>query len=309
MRKTWPSTLPASRFRNATHDTEPAKPRADRLCCGTDDRERHRANTTYPQAATGFIETGCSGTMISPSTFVTAAHCLYNTANNTWLTVASEPSFGDGSPRFPRFVFSMDGVDADAAPRTHTDVESYDVTLSGSTYTTSGPGAYIQCYDVTVPGGFVSATSGAGSWDFAVVDFKTRCGGNPGNVAGYWGTSVRSESNLEATESRMVGYPGTSTPGEQMNGGNLAGATKSCGTKRAPPPTTKRKCSVASVRSSSSRTRGSSVTPLSTRRAATAAPASFRTSAVSASSAVIWPSRAAAPTTSVDVGTTRTTTS
>jgi len=97
-------------------DTVGDEPREEKNCCGIDGRSQLRTNTTYPQSATGFTEVGCSGTLISPSTLVTAAHCVYNHANDTWLKVASEPSWSGSTTRFPRWVFSMDGVDADAAP-------------------------------------------------------------------------------------------------------------------------------------------------------------------------------------------------
>lgn len=197
-------------------DTVGDEPREEKNCCGIDGRSQLRTNTTYPQSATGFTEVGCSGTLISPSTLVTAAHCVYNHVNDTWLKVASEPSWSGSTTRFPRWVFSMDGVDADAAPHTHTDVQSFDVTKTGATFSTTGPGAYIQCYDVSVPGGY--ADGGSGSFDFAVVDFKTRCGGRPGLPVGYWGTSVSTKAEIESATGTMIGYPATATQGTDVNG-------------------------------------------------------------------------------------------
>jgi|GEM_PF-961038 len=206
---------------SATPDTEPGGGRDGRNCCGTDDRTNDRSNTGSTEAPTTFSEIGCSGTMISPSVLLTAAHCVYDTVNNAWLQVPTEPSWGSGN-RWPRYAHGVDGLDADPAPFTHSGTQSFDVTKSASgVFSTVAPGAYIQCYDVFITNGFVNASFGGGTDDYALIDFKKRCNYSPGSITSWWGTWARDTAGITANTAWMYGYPATAQNGANINSATL----------------------------------------------------------------------------------------
>ncbi|MCH9688424.1 MAG: trypsin-like peptidase domain-containing protein [Deltaproteobacteria bacterium] len=152
---------------------------------GSDNRIYKSNNFSYPYRPLVFSEVGCSGTMIGPHTMVTAAHCVYNTGNNSWLKVWDT---AQGQERWPRFATGVDGRDANPVPN-----------------------GWRQCYDVTVPGGWVSKSSNnlasASQYDYAVVDFYSRCGDRPGDQSGWLGTMVASEGTIESEGHYLYGYP------------------------------------------------------------------------------------------------------
>lgn len=168
-------------------DTEEPKPRG--INDGSDSRWYISNNTAASIRPVTFNETLCTGTMIGKGTLVTAAHCVYNTNNNSWIMVWDPTYGGSGAWRWPRHASGVDGRDASPWP---------------------APG-WQQCYDVTVPGGWVSESNqdnaSAAEFDYAVVDFYSRCNEQPGLTTGYYGTSVASEGTIEGTTNYLFGYP------------------------------------------------------------------------------------------------------
>lgn len=152
---------------------------------GSDNRVYKSNNLSFPYRPLVFSEVGCSGTMIGPHTMVTAAHCVYNTGTNSWLKVWDSVAHHE---RWPRFATGVDGRDANPVPN-----------------------GWRQCYDVTIPGGWVSqpsnGTAAAGQYDYAVVDFYSRCGARPGDQSGWLGTMVASEATIESEGHYLYGYP------------------------------------------------------------------------------------------------------
>ncbi len=152
---------------------------------GSDNRSYRSNNFSFPYRPLVFSEVGCSGTMIGPHTMVTAAHCVYNTGNNSWLKVWDTVQ---NRERWPRFATGVDGRDANAVPN-----------------------GWRQCYDVTIPGGWVSKSSNnlasAAQYDYAVVDFYSRCGVRPGDQSGWLGTKVAGEGTIESERHYLYGYP------------------------------------------------------------------------------------------------------
>lgn len=200
----------------AHQEDEPS--REARNCCGTDERTLDRNNTATLEKPLSFSEVGCSGTMISPSVLLTAAHCLYY--NGAWEQVTSEPSYihGGGIQRWPRWVNAMDGLDGDAAPITHTSATySYDVTYNGGNWQSLTPGAYLECYQPVVPAGWINSGATTDEFDdYAFVDFGW-CGYSPGNLTGWWNPYIRSQAATVANPAYLYGYPKQANPGGSIN--------------------------------------------------------------------------------------------
>lgn len=171
-------------------------PLEGRNCCGNDDREYHSDNTYFPWSFLIFSEVGCSGTMISDTTMVTAAHCVHNGTswNNVWDWSLNG---GAGAWRLPYYAAGVDGRDANPVPY-----------------------GWLGCYAVTVPSGWNSSIPA--ELDYAVIDFSSAaygCAGNaPGAVSGHMGTSMPSESTIESSTTYLYGYPGGTNPGGDING-------------------------------------------------------------------------------------------
>jgi glutamyl endopeptidase len=163
---------------------------------GSDNRVYKSNNTSFPYRTLVWSEKVCSGFMIGPGTMLSAAHCVYDTANNAWHKVVE----GMGQPaRWPRYAPGVDGRDAVGAPY-----------------------GWQQCYDVTIPTAYVNETSPSSAtaylYDFAVFDFTTRCGVRPGDATGWMGTWIYSEGSIEGFTTRLYGYPGTAVNGIRTHG-------------------------------------------------------------------------------------------
>jgi glutamyl endopeptidase len=87
---------------------------------GADDRVLRRDNSSYPMSTQVWNDWGCSGTLIGPSTMVTAAHCVHD--GNDWF-------------RWPVY-------------RPGTDIQDVSPYAFGE----------FGCYDVTIPGGWDGGT-------------------------------------------------------------------------------------------------------------------------------------------------------
>ena len=116
-----------------------------------DDRTQTPNAAISPASAYGWVSvTGCTATLIGPSTAISAAHCFYGPGG--WIT-SGAISFGANN---------IGGVQS---------------TPYGSYYADS----------LTLPGGWISAPYSHSVWDFAVLEFSpTRY---PGYSTGWVGTS------------------------------------------------------------------------------------------------------------------------
>jgi V8-like Glu-specific endopeptidase len=158
-----------------------------------DQRQRIRTNTSFPFSALVALQDGgggggCSGTMVGPSTMLTAAHCVHT-------------GTGWKSPR--TWAPAVDSQDANPTPW-----------LAGSsTFPTAGAWVF-QCYAVTIPGGWDSGKDVED--DYAVIEFSNAgskigplCNLFPGNQVGWLGLWHAGESQVE--NGRLLygyGYPG-----------------------------------------------------------------------------------------------------
>lgn len=160
---------------------------SDKMIIGADTRSVRTNNTAYPWRAMVHSDLGCTGTLISATTILTAAHCVYDTVTNTWKKV------GGNWPKYGR------GADAGDA--------------------TVYPYGQFSCYSVTVPGGWVDGNDVL--YDYAVI--KLECGQSSDNWMGTW---TADQSTIESSSTYLYGYPGDKSPYPQMWGhGKTAGGT------------------------------------------------------------------------------------
>jgi V8-like Glu-specific endopeptidase len=133
---------------------------------GSDNRVVRRDNTEYPWST--IVYSGCSGTMIGPSTALTAAHCVHNGTN--WLTL---PTFAPGTD--------------------YQDTNSY-------------PFGQFGCYTVSIPTAYINNRGGDARFDYAVIEFAG-CGDFPGRSTGWKGIWVAPDNVITGNLMYLYGHP------------------------------------------------------------------------------------------------------
>lgn len=172
--------------------SEPPEPTREKACCGTDGRFETTVYNDYSRV--GLSEVGCTVGFISSNVGITAAHCLYDTVANAWLSV-KHTSVGAGEIPYYRRQTSVG---------------------------TMGP--VLTCHNATLSSGWAAATSnGDVAHDYAVIDFsKDEFGGTCPNttpIANWNGLAIRDDSELESAGLWGVGYPGW----VHLSGGSVNG--------------------------------------------------------------------------------------
>lgn len=142
---------PLRRAKSERYDGPSVRPLSGVI--GGDDRVVRRNNTEYPWST--IVYSGCSATMIGPSTALTAAHCGHN--GTDWLTL---PTFSPGTD--------------------YEDPNPY-------------PFGQFGCYTVSIPTAFINNNGGDARYDYAVVEFAG-CGDFPGRNTGWKGVWVAPDS-------------------------------------------------------------------------------------------------------------------
>jgi V8-like Glu-specific endopeptidase len=140
---------------------------------GGDNRVVRRDNTVYPWSTVTYLPRGSggysgSGTMIGPSTALTAAHVVHNGTN--WLEL---PSFAPGSDRDDptQFPFGVFGG-----------------------------------YNVTIPTAWINNAGGDARFDYAVVEFSGY-GDFPGNATGWKGLWEAPDNVVTGNLMYVYGHP------------------------------------------------------------------------------------------------------
>lgn len=168
---------------------------------GTDDRVVMN-NLSYPfRTNIVFDNTGStatingaegSGTLIGPSTALSAAHVFWDEANGTW---EADHIWAPG----------FDSKDADPSPW----------------------GDWYRCYWVTIPTAYTTNVN-QNTYDYAVLDFNVGCNSvdngvnsdRPGATVGWLGHYTASDGDIESRTAYVRGYPGLGTcgnPGQSCN--------------------------------------------------------------------------------------------
>jgi V8-like Glu-specific endopeptidase len=140
---------------------------------GGDDRVVRRDNTFYPWSTVTYLPRGSggysgSGTMIGPSTALTAAHVVHNGTN--WLEL---PAFAPGSDRDDPTPFPFG-------------------TFGG--------------YNVTIPTAWINNSGGDARFDYAVVEFSGY-GDFPGNATGWKGLWEAPDNVVTGNRMYIYGHP------------------------------------------------------------------------------------------------------
>lgn len=140
---------------------------------GADNRVVRRNNTEYPWSTVTYLprDSGSysgSGTMIGPSTALTAAHVVHNGTN--WLEL---PQFAPGS-----------------------DYED----------PTSFPFGQFGCYTVSIPTAWINNAGGDARFDYAVVEFAG-CGDFPGRATGWKGLWEAPDNVVTDNLMYVYGHP------------------------------------------------------------------------------------------------------
>jgi V8-like Glu-specific endopeptidase len=146
----------------------------------------HRVHIVFDNAgSTAVIESSNgSGTLIGPSTALSAAHVFWDEDNSTW-----EPDH--------RWAPGFDSQDADPSPW----------------------GEWFRCYWVSIPVGYIALETH--DFDYAVVDFDAGCNSvrngvnsdHPGSTVGWLGHYTASATEIEARTGHVRGYPGPGSCG------------------------------------------------------------------------------------------------
>jgi V8-like Glu-specific endopeptidase len=147
---------------------------------GTDDRTRITATTTYPYSTIGRLAgIGCTGTVISRTSVLTNAHCVYSLASNTW--------YSNPGPFQPARSGS-------SIPYGNWDYE------------------YITIYSNYYNPALIQACGGRskinGDWDIAVMNIKPLNNRLIGEVVGGTGLVSTYPTNPALQSATITGYPG-----------------------------------------------------------------------------------------------------
>jgi hypothetical protein len=144
-------------------------------------------STDFPGRAIVWNEYGCSGTMISRGTMITAAHCVYDTYDNHYIDTEFWPG------------------------------ENLDHSVAQKPYGSVAFGLY-DCATAVVPQPYkdLPDESGDSQWDFAVVDFNSlyyvggqwvSCEKAKGDQTGWLGWWIIQPSELAQFATHLKGYP------------------------------------------------------------------------------------------------------